>query len=65
MSLTKVALEVVDTEEEGKREEAVTLLGVAVVVAREVALAPRAVFVAARLPNLTFFAVVASRSATR
>ena len=64
MSLTKVALEVVDAEEEGKREEAVTLLGAAVVVARGVALV-RVVFVAARLPNLTFFAVIASRLATR
>ena len=63
MSLTEVALEVVDVKE-GRRREAVTLPGAAVVVAREVALI-RAVFVAARLPNLTFFAIVASRLATR
>ena len=63
MSLTKDAFDVVDVEE-GRRGEAVTLLGAAVVVAREVALV-RAVFVAARLPNLTFFAVIALRLATR
>jgi hypothetical protein len=61
LSLTGVAFAV---EEEGRREEVVTVLGVAVVVAKEAALL-RVVFVAARLPNLTFFAVVALRLATR